>query len=252
VALPAFRPAPAPQPPATLPEATAVGSIAPIAPSAAAELVIEPIVAPPALAAVESSAAPPAVILPSAIVLPPAVVTIGSTAKAPKTRLDGRSDRDGWAREASVERRLGPVTVVPETPEALKAPIARASARYGIPSAILSAAMARETGNFKLKYVYGYHVDGTGRGVAGIDKKFHPEVTDAQAFDPDFAVDWMGRYLATILKKNGGDVYAALREYNGGPNYASDRPGYQGRPVSELTRTHADAIMAHAARAIPA
>ena len=112
--------------------------------------------------------------------------------------------------------------------------------------------MARETGNFKLKYVYGYHVDGTGRGVAGIDKKFHPEVTDAQAFDPEFAVDWMGRYLATILKKNGGDVYSALREYNGGPNFASSRPGYQGRSVSELTKTHADAIMAHAARAIPA
>ena len=92
----------------------------------------------------------------------------------------------------------------------------------------------------------------TGRGVAGIDKKFHPEVSDQQAFDPSFAVDWMGQYLSAIVKKNGGDVYSALREYNGGPNFASQRPGYQGRTVSELTKTHADAIMAHAAKAVVA
>jgi hypothetical protein len=140
--------------------------------------------------------------------------------------------------------------VVAETPRALQAPIARSAAKYGIPADVLSAALARESANFKDKYVYGYHVDGTGRGVAGIDKQYHPEVSDAQAFDPVFSIDWEAQQLSQLAKKNGGDIYSALREYNGGPNFASSRIGYEGRTVSELTRAHADAIMAHASKAV--
>jgi hypothetical protein len=99
--------------------------------------------------------------------------------------------------------------------------------------------------------MYGFHDDGTGRGVAGIDKVFHPEVTDAQAFDPVFGINWEAQTLSALIAKNKGDVYSALREYNGGPNFASDRPGYLGRSVAELTKAHADAIMAMAAKAIP-
>jgi soluble lytic murein transglycosylase-like protein len=141
--------------------------------------------------------------------------------------------------------------VVAETPVALRGQIVAAAARYGIPSDVLSAALARESGNFNPKYISGWHVDGTGRGIAGIDKVFHPEVSDTQAFDPIFSINWEAQMLAKLVKKNKGDVYSALREYNGGPNFTSSRTGYQGRSVAELTSAHADAIMAHAARAIP-
>jgi hypothetical protein len=142
--------------------------------------------------------------------------------------------------------------VVPETPAALRGPILASAAKHGVPAEILSAALARESANFKDKYVYGWHVDGTGRGIAGIDKVYHPEVSDAQAFDPNYSIDWMAIYLSGLIKKNKGDVYSALREYNGGPNFASMRAGYLGRPVAELTKAHADAIFAHAAKAIVA
>lgn len=141
--------------------------------------------------------------------------------------------------------------VVPETPPALRLPILVAAQTFGIPSDVLSAALARESANFNPKYVYGWHVDGTGRGIAGIDKKYHGEVSDEQAFDPIFSINWEARMLATLVKKNKGDLYSALREYNGGENFDSDRPGYLGRPVSQLTRAHADAIMSHAASAVP-
>lgn len=222
----------------------------------------------------------PAVKPASAVVLPPSVVTtlpsvqpvvvaepagpmIVDVASRPVVMVTpmaapltySATARDVWAKERGATKAIVPaknVKVVPETPEFLKEPIAKASAKYGIPAEVLSAALARESANFKPKYLYGYHVDGAGRGVAGIDKRYHPNVSDAQAFDPEFSVDWMGRYLGGILKKNGGNVYNALREYNGGPNFASSRAGYQGRTVAELTQTHADAIMSHAARAMPA
>jgi hypothetical protein len=154
------------------------------------------------------------------------------------------------ARLVAVAMVTAPAKVVPEAPAALRPIILAAAAKHGVPSEILSAALARESANFKEKYVYGWHVDGTGRGIAGIDKQYHPEVSDKDAFDPVYSIDWMAKYLSGLIKKNKGDVYSALREYNGGPNFASMRAGYQGRPVAELTRAHADAIYAHAAKAI--
>jgi hypothetical protein len=223
----------------------------------------------PAAAQVVAPAAVQAVVLiePTVVVviageLPPAPV---ATPLPPAPTQDGVSDRDGWAREPAARVRRAPATAtpapptpptpapgkfVPETPLALKAPIAQAGAKYGIPTEILSAALARESGNFNEKWVYGFHTDGTGRGVAGIDKVGHPEVSDQQALDPNFSIDWMARYLSVILRKNGGDIVSALREYNGGPNFNSTRVGYLGRTVRELTQMHAGAIMAHAARAV--
>jgi len=143
------------------------------------------------------------------------------------------------------------VRVVPETPMALRAWIAQSAGRHGLPSDVLSAALARESGNFRDRWVYGYHEDGSGRGIAGIDKRFHPEVSDEQAFNPQFAIEWEAALLAQLRAKNNGDLFSALREYNGGFNFDSGRIGYGGQTVANLTRAHADTIMAHAARAVP-
>jgi soluble lytic murein transglycosylase-like protein len=124
--------------------------------------------------------------------------------------------------------------------------IEAAAARRGISPNLLTAALARESANFRERYVRGYHVDGTGRGMAGIDKGYHPEVSDEQAMDPEYSINWMANELAGLIRKHGGDAFSAVREYNGGPNFASERIGYNDTPVSELTRRHAEAIFSYA------
>lgn len=138
-------------------------------------------------------------------------------------------------------RRLMPASAAPYVPM-----IEAAATRYGLPAELLTAALSRESANFRERYIHGWHVDGTGRGMAGIDKVFHPEVSDEQAFDPEYAINWMARELSELIAKHDGDAYSAVREYNGGPRFDSDRIGWGGTPVSVLTRRHADAIFAYA------
>ena len=126
-----------------------------------------------------------------------------------------------------------------------------AARRNGLPPEFLAAALHRESAGFKEKYVRGWHEDQSGRGIAGIDKKYHPEVSDEEAFDPQFAINWMAVELGKLNRKH-GNTYDASREYNGGPNFASERIGYGGRTVTELTERHANAIVELAARYRPA
>lgn len=112
--------------------------------------------------------------------------------------------------------------------------IEKAANEYGVPAALLKAVLARESMQFTPKYVGGYHTDGTGRGIAGIDKKWHPEVTDEQAFDPNYAIPYAAKLLSGY-KKQQGDWGKALRYYNGGGNFDSDAPGFQGVPIKQRT-----------------
>jgi soluble lytic murein transglycosylase-like protein len=125
-----------------------------------------------------------------------------------------------------------------------------AARRNGLPPEFLAAALHRESAGFKEKYVRGWHEDQSGRGIAGIDKTYHPEVSDDEAFDPQFAINWMAVELGRLNRKH-GNTYDASREYNGGPNFASERIGYGGRTVNELTERHANAIAEMAARYRP-
>jgi hypothetical protein len=119
--------------------------------------------------------------------------------------------------------------------------IQEAALKQGLPPEFLAAALDRESAGFKDKYVYGWHVDGTGRGIAGIDKKYHPEVSDDEAFDPYYSINWMANELGKLNRKH-GNTYDASREYNGGPAFSSSRIGYGGSTVNELTKRHADTI----------
>jgi hypothetical protein len=125
-----------------------------------------------------------------------------------------------------------------------------AARRNGLPAEFLAAALHRESAGFKERYVRGWHEDQSGRGIAGIDKTYHPEVSDDEAFDPQFAINWMAVELGRLNRKH-GNTYDASREYNGGPNFASERIGYGGRTVNELTERHANAIAELAARYRP-
>ncbi|ATJ92855.1 hypothetical protein HK16_03400 [Acetobacter senegalensis] len=87
----------------------------------------------------------------------------------------------------------------------------------------------RET-NFQTENQIG---GGGGRGVFQIDITKHPEVSEAQANDLNFAADWAANYLAqnkaTIQQLNpnftGQDLdHAVAASYNLGPNSFSGDP----------------------------
>lgn len=65
-------------------------------------------------------------------------------------------------------------------------------------------------------------------GVAQINLASHPDVTEAQALDPGFAIPWAAHYLAG-LKRSAGSFTGALRAYNTG---SSTRSGAGDRYVS--------------------
>ncbi len=78
------------------------------------------------------------------------------------------------------------------------------------------------------------------RGIAQINSVAHPEITDAQAYDPAFAIPWMAKEMAGLIARC-GSVVGGLEAYNSGrcsgdTGYASavlaaaKRYGYQGQP----------------------
>lgn len=54
------------------------------------------------------------------------------------------------------------------------------------------------------------------RGIAQINNIAHPEVTDAQANDPNFAIPWAAKEIAYNIKHFNGDVNRAIAAYNVG------------------------------------
>lgn len=70
----------------------------------------------------------------------------------------------------------------------------------------------------------------------------HPEVTEAQAKDPDFNYDFGMRYLAE-QKRTFGSWRLALAAYNAGPNAVKK---YGGIPPYKETRTYVETILRNA------
>jgi|SRR5579872_1333393 len=55
-------------------------------------------------------------------------------------------------------------------------------------------------------------------GIAQIQLSSHPDVTVAQAQNPNFAIPWAAQYLASLRGRAGGSVTKATMFYNTGPN----------------------------------
>lgn len=58
-------------------------------------------------------------------------------------------------------------------------------------------------------------------GIAQINLASHPNVTQAEADNPAFAIPWAARYLATLKREAGGSAAGALRAYNTGSSASS-------------------------------
>ena len=127
-------------------------------------------------------------------------------------------------------------------PEEYSQEIINAANANGIKPETLAGMLAKESWDFNPKYVSGYHQDGSGRGIAGIDKAAHPEIPDEQAFNPKFSINWAAKELGS-LKNATGSEFDALRPYNGGlsgynrPNVAGTTNKYAS-DVLERAKTH--------------
>lgn len=107
----------------------------------------------------------------------------------------------------------------PSTPEWAKPILTQLAQKYGIPTEVLSSQINHESGFQNIDSQPNADASKSyDRGIAQINNYWHPEISDAQAHDTNFALDWMARTMAE--KKNRlGDWGKALSEYNtGNPN----------------------------------
>lgn len=140
---------------------------------------------------------------------------------------------------------MATVQFVSGTPDWAKPKIIAASNKYGVPTAILSAQIKQESGFNPV--ARGLNKDpktgairSTDRGIAQINDYWHPEISNAQADNPDFAIDWMARNISGNYKKTGSWAQA-LSIYNSGSptgtigTYAAKILSAAGSPTAEDT-----------------
>ena len=102
-----------------------------------------------------------------------------------------------------------------EMPNDLRDAINKVSETKGVPKEVLAAIAHKETGFQNIAE----HGGGLGRGYFQIDLGQHPNVTEQQALDPNFATNYAADLIKAKLKrfsKTDTPVYNTIRSYNGG------------------------------------
>jgi len=100
------------------------------------------------------------------------------------------------------------------------------SKKHSMRPELISAMLWQESG-YKTDARNGTKETGIDRGIAQINSKAHPDVTDGQADDPEFAINWLGKEFASNLKHFDGDINRAIAAHNvgrGGANNKGDTP----------------------------
>lgn len=110
-----------------------------------------------------------------------------------------------------------------------------------VPAKVLSGISRHETGG-EFKNDLKQKEFGLGRGIMQIDLGAHPNVSEAQAFDPVFAINYAADLLLDGHKRfdpNDETWDNAIRAYNAGRNFASEKIGYDGEtPIKELADSY--------------
>ena len=92
--------------------------------------------------------------------------------------------------------------------------ITASAGAYNLPPALLASLLFTEHG-FSRDPGYNYNSNGSyDRGPAQINSTAHPEVSDAQALDPNFAIPWAAKVLAGHIKNLG--IARGIVAYNTG------------------------------------
>jgi len=117
----------------------------------------------------------------------------------------------------------------PSTPNWAKSILQNLSQRYGVNTFVLSSQINQESGfNPRAR---GYNRDKFGnitsvdRGIAQINNYWNPGISDKQADDPMFALNWMAKTMAEKYNRL-GDWGKALSEYNTGNGKDGFKNGY--------------------------
>lgn len=106
-----------------------------------------------------------------------------------------------------------PNTIVTELNRTKFTPaIRRAELKYGIPENMLFRLIKTES-NFNPNAV---NAKSGAIGLGQFVLKWHPNVTREQALNAEFAIDYAGKYLASLAKQLKGDWKSAVAAYNWG------------------------------------
>lgn len=91
---------------------------------------------------------------------------------------------------------------------------------------VLAAILQQESG-FKADITGA--MDSNDRGIAQINRRAFPNITDEQAYDPNFAIKFAAQLLSNNLKATGGDVNRGLAAYNVGLGGVKQGVGTRGQ-----------------------
>lgn len=100
------------------------------------------------------------------------------------------------------------------TAESIGAKIDRFASQFGVSSEVMRKIVACESG---------FHPDAVGdqgesRGLVQINRPAHPSITDEQAFDPDFSLN----FLAKNLKDGKGEMWTCYKTHDIAEDRAAD------------------------------
>lgn len=115
-----------------------------------------------------------------------------------------------------------------KVPDTYAGMITKYSQQYQVHPAILAAKAFQESG-FNPNAV-----NGDDRGILQINRKAYPNITDAQAYDPEFSFDFAARTLSENTKYF-NDLSRAIAAYNvgrGGASVKGPTP-YGGGPLGQ-------------------
>lgn len=121
-------------------------------------------------------------------------------------------------------------------PDELKNAVMTASQKYKIPPDLLYTMAHKEAGFKNIPE----HIGGHGRGYFQIDDRYHPDVSNDQAYDPMFAADWAAKNLAGNLdyfSKDKNPVTSAIRAHNGGPGWPKYIGSKKPKEIEALKRS---------------
>jgi hypothetical protein len=124
-------------------------------------------------------------------------------------------------------------------PKEIASIVAESSKKNKIESSVIAAVLWQESG-YNPKARNENKQDGkvisVDRGIAQINNKAYPNVTDEQADDPKFAIDFMGRELKKHLDYFDGDINKAIAAYNRG------RTRVEENGIDELGQRYIDGV----------
>lgn len=107
-----------------------------------------------------------------------------------------------------------------------------------VPPQILTAVLQQESG--LNPNATGKNTNGSiDRGIAQINNVAHPNVSNAQAYNPSYAIPWAAKYLSSLHSKY-GTWDAALQAYNSGSPVGS--PAYAASVLSKAQGSQTAAI----------